>query len=183
VVADGELHGYNTDAQGLVEPLALKIGGIRAARCAVLGAGGSARAALWGLRQEGADVKVFARDITKAEALATEFGATWGALDLEPFDGYDVVINTTPLGTVGPCETQSPASARQLRGARLAYDLVYNPTETQFLREAKQSGCETLGGLPMLIAQAAEQFRLWTGRVVPDGVMRGAAERGLRLEI
>lgn len=178
-VVDGELHGYNTDARGLVEPLVLKFGELRAARCAVLGAGGAARAALWGLRQEGAESTVFARNPEKAESLAAEFGATWGALDQDAFDGYDVVINTTPLGTVGPWETQTPANARQLRGARLAYDLVYNPTETQFLREAKQSGCETLGGLPMLIAQAAEQFRLWTGRDAPSEVMREAAEQAL----
>lgn len=179
-VIDGGLHGYNTDVRGLLQPLAARFGELRGVRCAVLGAGGAARAALLGLRQEGAEITVFARDRTKAEALAAKFGAAWGTLDQEAFDGHEVVINTTPLGTVGPFETQTPASAAQLRGARLAYDLVYNPTETQFLREAKQAGCETLGGLPMLIAQAAEQFKIWTGVAAPDGVMREAAERELR---
>jgi 3-dehydroquinate dehydratase/shikimate dehydrogenase len=179
-VVDGELHGYNTDARGLVEPLVLKFGELRAARCAVMGAGGAARAALWGLRQDGAEVTVFARNPKKAEALASEFDATWGTLEQDSFDGYDIVINTTPLGTVGPHESQTPASAVQLRGARLAYDLVYNPIETQFLREAREAGCETLGGLSMLIAQAVEQFKIWTSRDAPDGMMREAAERGLR---
>jgi 3-dehydroquinate dehydratase / shikimate dehydrogenase len=178
-VVDDELRGYNTDVRGLVEPLALKLGELRAARCAVLGAGGAARAALWGLRQEGAEVTVFARNPEKAEALAAEFGVKSGARYQEAFDGYDVVINTTPLGTVGPYESQTPADASQLRGTRLAYDLVYNPTETQFLRAAKEAGCETLGGLPMLIAQAAEQFKLWTGSDAPTGVMREAAESGI----
>jgi 3-dehydroquinate dehydratase / shikimate dehydrogenase len=179
-VVDGELHGYNTDARGFVEPLGIRFGELRGARCAVLGAGGAARAALWGLRQEGAELTVFARNPEKAGALAAEFGATSRTLAQDSFNGYDVVINATPLGTAGPYETQTPASALQLHGARLAYDLVYNPTETQFLREAKESGCETLGGLPMLTAQAAEQFRLWTGSDAPGGVMREAAERLLQ---
>jgi 3-dehydroquinate dehydratase/shikimate dehydrogenase len=179
LVQNGALHGFNTDARGLIEPLALQFGELRAARCAVIGAGGAARAALWGLRQDGADLTIFARNLEKGEALAAEFGVTSRPLAQAAFAGYDVVINTTPLGTIGQYETQTPATASQLSGARLAYDLVYNPTETQFLRNAREAGCETLGGLSMLIAQAAEQFKLWTGRDVPSGVMREAAERGL----
>ena len=177
VVEDGGLHGYNTDARGLIKPLAQKFGELRGARCAVLGAGGAARAALWGLSQEGAELTVFARNTTKAEVLAEKFDATLGTSGEAGFDGFDVVINTTPLGTVGEFEAETPATAHQLRGARLAYDLVYNPTETLFLREAKEAGCETLGGLSMLIAQAAEQFRLWTGADAPEGVMYEAAEQ------
>jgi shikimate 5-dehydrogenase len=88
-------------------------------------------------------------------------------------------VNTTPLGTRGQFENDTPATASQLSGARLAYDLVYNPTETRFLRAARDAGCETLGGLAMLVAQAAEQFRLWTGTAPPQEVMYEAAERGL----
>ncbi len=80
------------------------------------------------------------------------------------FEAFDVVVNATPLGTRGELETETPVTAEQLRGVRLAYDLVYNPLETQFMREARQAGCETVGGLEMLIAQAVEQFRLWTGK-------------------
>jgi shikimate 5-dehydrogenase len=96
------------------------------------------------------------------------------------FAGFDVVINATPLGTAGQFESETPATAQQLRGARLAYDLVYNPTETRFCREAREAGCEMLGGLAMLVAQAAEQFRLWTGTAAPEDVMYEAAERGLK---
>ncbi|MDQ2921967.1 MAG: shikimate dehydrogenase, partial [Acidobacteriota bacterium] len=179
VVENGELQGYNTDARGLIKPLAQKFGELRAARCAILGAGGAARAALWGLRREGAQLTVFARNTEKAQVLAEKFGAALQTLVGASFDGFDVVINTTPLGTVGLFEPETPATARQLRGARLAYDLVYNPSETLFLREAKEAGCETIGGLSMLIAQAAEQFRLWTGADAPEGVMYEAAERAL----
>jgi shikimate 5-dehydrogenase len=79
------------------------------------------------------------------------------------------------LGTQGQFVDETPANAMQLRGARLAYDLVYNPTETRFLREAREAGCETLGGLAMLVAQAAEQFKLWTGKAPYEDVMYEAA--------
>jgi 3-dehydroquinate dehydratase/shikimate dehydrogenase len=180
VVQNEELHGYNTDARGVIKPLAKKFGELRGARCAVLGAGGAARAVLWGLRQEGAKQTVFARNTAKAAILAKQFDVAFEPLVEASFDGFDVVINTTPLGTFGEFETKTPATVRQLGGARLVYDLVYNPTESLFLREAKEAGCETLGGLSMLIAQAAEQFKLWTGADAPEDVMWEAAERALQ---
>jgi len=89
------------------------------------------------------------------------------------------VINATPLGTRGACESETPVTATQLRGAQLVYDLIYNPPETRLLREAREAGCETLGGAEMLVAQAAEQFRLWTGRDAPVEVMQQALRRAL----
>lgn len=181
VVVDGEdLRGYNTDASGFIKPLAQEFGDLRDARCAVIGAGGAASAALWGLRQAGARATLFARNETRASALAKRFGASWMKLASASFAGFDVVINATPLGTAGQFENETPATAQQLRGARLAYDLVYNPIETGFLREAREAGCETLGGLAMLVAQAAEQFRLWTGAAAPEEVLYEAAEQALK---
>jgi len=179
VVADAMLQGYNTDATGFLKPLITRFGQLRAARCAVIGTGGGASAASWALRQENAEVTLFARNVGKAEMLAERFGVAWKRLEDDSFDGFDVVINATPLGTVGQFETETPATAQQLGGARLVYDLVYNPTETLFLRAAREAGCETLGGLSMLIAQAAGQFRLWTGEAAPEGVMYEAAGRAL----
>ncbi len=104
-------------------------------------------------------------------------------LDDARFENFDLVINTTPLGTRGTRETETPAVAFQLRGARAAYDLVYNPAETRFMRESRAAGCEIiLGGLPMLVAQAAAQFKLWIRQDAPFDVMRAAAEKQ-RLEI
>jgi 3-dehydroquinate dehydratase / shikimate dehydrogenase len=180
IVAGDALHGYNTDAEGLIKPLVQKFGDLAKARCAVIGAGGGASAALWALRQTGATVTLFARDAAKARALAERFGADWKTLENASFADFDVVVNATPLGTAQHLVVQTPASAQQLRGARLAYDLVYNPTDTMFLREAREAGCETLGGLAMLVAQAAEQFRLWTGNTAPADVMHEAAQQGLR---
>jgi 3-dehydroquinate dehydratase/shikimate dehydrogenase len=179
VIEDGAMRGYNTDAAALLVPLlekGLSLGGVR---CAVIGAGGAARCALWGLRQQGARVRVFARDALKATATAEKFGADCRELDGASFDDFDLVINATPLGTRGEREDETPALADQLRGARMAYDLVYNPGDTRFLREARAAGCETTGGLAMLIAQASEQFKLWTGRDAPLDVMKEAALSGL----
>ena len=177
IVVEGDaLRGYNTDARAALAPLAglLKLS---ASRVAVLGAGGAARAVLWSLRESGARAVVFARDAERARTTAEDFDAPCHALDGARFDDFDLVINTTPLGTRGERETETPAVALQLRGARAAYDLVYNPRETRFMREARAAGCEIiLGGLPMLIAQAAAQFKLWTGVDAPLAVMSAAAE-------
>ena len=176
VFAADALTGHNTDADAALAPLKNLIE-LRGARVAVLGAGGAARALLWSLREAGAQTVVFARDIERARATAEKFDAAHHALDGARFDGFDLVVNTTPLGTLGERVQETPASALQLRGARAAYDLVYNPVETRFMREAREAGCETiLGGLPMLVAQAAAQFKLWTGEDAPLEVMRAAAE-------
>ncbi|HYG08949.1 MAG TPA: shikimate dehydrogenase [Pyrinomonadaceae bacterium] len=176
-VEGGALHGYNTDARAALAPLAGLLD-LRGARVAVVGAGGAARAVLWSLRETGASVAVYARDTERARATAETFDARCHALDGARFDGFDLVVNTTPLGTRGARETETPVQAFQLHGARAAYDLVYNPGETRFMREARAAGCEIiLGGLPMLVAQAAAQFKLWTGLDAPLEVMSAAAEQ------
>lgn len=179
VVEDDALRGYNTDAAAFLVPLFEKGVSLREARCAIIGAGGAARCALWSLQQEGAHVTLFARDVEKAKQTAEKFGANCRELNGATFDGFDLVINATPLGTRGESEDETPAQADQLHGARMAYDLVYNPRDTRFLREASAAGCKTIGGLGMLIAQASEQFKLWTGRSAPFDVMSEAALRGL----
>jgi shikimate dehydrogenase len=179
VVENGKLRGYNTDAAALLIPLREKGLDLRDARCAVIGAGGAARSALWILGREGARLTVFARDTEKAHSLAEKFGASCERLDGASFKNFDLVINATPLGTRGAREAETPAHSDILRGARLVYDLVYNPRETLLLREAREAGCETISGIHMLVAQAAEQFRLWTGQPAPLGVMNEAARQML----
>lgn len=179
VVEDDGLRGFNTDVTAFVKTLSEKAGTLRGLRCAVIGAGGAARGVLWGLRQEGARATLFARDAERAKPLAEKFEADLKPLARASFEGFDAVINTTPLGTRGTLEGETPAVASQLRGARLAYDLVYNPDETRFLREARQAGCETTGGLPMLVSQAVEQFKLWTGEEASFELMLEAAQTAL----
>ncbi|HKS28426.1 MAG TPA: shikimate dehydrogenase [Pyrinomonadaceae bacterium] len=180
IVVEGEsLRGYNTDAAGFLAPLEKRCGSLSGKEAAVIGSGGAARSALWSLNRSGANAKLFARDAEKGAQLAEKFGALFLELEGASFGDFYVVVNATPLGTRGVSEDETPASAAQLRGARLAYDLVYNPRQTRFLTEAEEAGCQTLTGLEMLLAQAAEQFRLWTGEDAPLEVMRAAAEKAL----
>jgi shikimate dehydrogenase len=163
VVENDRLLGYNTDAAGLVDPLRKRFTSLTDARVAIIGAGGAARAAIWALKRESANVILFARNTTRARPLAELFDISCKSLSEASFNGYDLVINATPLGS-GEYIDQSPASREQLTGARCVYDLIYNPADTRLLREAREAGCETLGGLEMLVAQARLQFELWTGK-------------------
>ncbi|HEX6717200.1 MAG TPA: shikimate dehydrogenase, partial [Pyrinomonadaceae bacterium] len=161
VVENERLLGYNTDAAGLIDPLLHRFESLADRRVAVIGAGGAARAALWALRRQNAIVTLFARDITKAQPLAELFNVRCESLSAASFAGYDLVINATPVGS-GAHINESVLTQEQLNGAHCIYDLVYNPAETRLMREAKDAGCETLGGLEMLVAQAQLQFKLWT---------------------
>jgi 3-dehydroquinate dehydratase / shikimate dehydrogenase len=175
VMREGGLHGYNTDAAGFIAPLKRKFGSLTGTRCAIIGAGGGARAAVWGLRGEGAEVVLFGRDADKTRLLSRDLEVDAGTLSGASFAGFDIVVNATPLGTRGAHEHDTAVTAEQFRRVRLAYDLVYNPLETRFLREASAAGCETLGGIEMLLAQAVEQFKIWIGKDPDVEVMRAAA--------
>jgi 3-dehydroquinate dehydratase/shikimate dehydrogenase len=159
VVEQDRLLGYNTDAAGLVDPLLRRFGSLADKKVAIIGAGGAARAAVWALQKQKAGVKLFVRDLAKANI----FNVPSESLSAASFNGYDLVINATPVGS-GAHVDQSPATQQQLNGARCVYDLIYNPTETRLLREARAAGCETLSGIEMLVAQAGIQFELWTGK-------------------
>ncbi len=175
VVIEGEeLFGYNTDARAALAPLH-EVVDLKGARVAVIGAGGAARALLWSLREACARVTVFARKLERAMETALAFDADYASLEGASFGEFEVVVNATPLGTRGRKEDETVAVASQLSGAGVAYDLVYNPIETRFLREAQAAGCKNIGGLQMLVAQAAAQFELWTGTDAPLAAMREAA--------
>lgn len=177
VVNEGILIGYNTDVTGAMKPLE-QLRPLSQARVAVIGAGGSARAICYGLQRRGAEVVLFARDLEKARPLAAEFGAA--LRPLESFvqgDLFNIVINCTPLGMHGHSQGQSPLQPETLSGVELVYDLVYTPEQTKLLEDAQTQGCRTLGGLAMLVEQAAEQFWLWTGLEAPRSVMWNAARK------
>jgi 3-dehydroquinate dehydratase/shikimate dehydrogenase len=182
IVVEGEaLRGYNTDASAFLSPLEKRVGPLKGKEAAVIGAGGASRSALWSLARAGASVTVFARDLERGAQLAGEFGARLMKIEDARFHDFDVVVNATPLGTSGISERETPAISEQLRRVKLAYDLVYNPPQTRFLNEARAAGCETLSGLEMLIAQAAEQYRLWTEKAAPLEVMQEAARKALKV--
>lgn len=163
VVKPDRLLGFNTDAAGFIAPLLGKFESWSGRRAAIIGAGGAARAAIWALQNLNAVLTIFARDLKKAQPLAETFGVMCQSLASATFKDYDLVVNTTPLGS-GAYVAESPVTAEQLVGVRCAYDLIYNPADTKFLGEARKAGCHTIGGLEMLVAQAKNQFELWTGR-------------------
>ena len=167
VVEKDRLLGYNTDAAGFIDPLRKRIGSLYGKQVAIIGAGGAARAAIWALKREGANVTLFARDVSKAAPL---FDVPCQQLLSASLGGYDLVVNATPV---------APATQEQLRGAQWVYDLVYNPIETRLLQEAREAGCQTLGGLEMLVAQAKIQFELWTGKTPSASIMYDSAATGL----
>jgi shikimate dehydrogenase len=126
---------------------------------------------------------VFARDPVNASALAERFSVR--VFPLEAFSQSDaaVVINTTPVGMRGHHEGSSPVPRRSLHGRRIAYDLVYNPLDTQLLIDGRAEGCQTISGTEMLVVQAALQFELWTGQKAPIDAMRQAVMDRLTAEV
>ncbi len=163
--------GANTDASGFLAPLQERVS-LRGMRVSVLGAGGAARAVLVALASSGCSVRVHARDRFQAEDIALLTPVTVGSWPPER-GSWDLLINCTPIGMY-PRVDATPIPREQLTG-KYVYDLVYNPPVTQLLREAEEMGCQTIGGLEMLVAQAHEQFECWTGTKPPIGVMRNAA--------
>ena len=178
-IVDGKLHGYNTDADGFIEPLKATYGELKDVKVAILGNGGAARACIYALKKEDADVIMFARNLAKAETLANEFQVELQELSKTNFNDFDIVVNATPLGTKGILETETPAVAEQIAQVKLVYELVYNPFETKFLQEAKSVFVPTIGGMAMLIAQAMKQSEIWTVKDAPMKEMSQAALKKL----
>jgi 3-dehydroquinate dehydratase/shikimate dehydrogenase len=174
----GKFMGYNTDVDGFIEPLARHFGDLHGARVAVLGAGGAARACIYGLKQSGAEVSVLARNESKAEALARELAVNGSSLSKIKNQNskipFDIVVNATPLGMKGQLSDQTPLTAEELGGVKFVFDLVTRPDDTPLIREANAAGVPTTGGQEMLIAQAIKQFEIWTGRSAAESVMKEA---------
>ncbi|HEX8736428.1 MAG TPA: type I 3-dehydroquinate dehydratase [Pyrinomonadaceae bacterium] len=173
---DKAIYGYNTDAEGFIQPLRNIYGTLTDAKTAVLGAGGAARAVCYALKKAGAKVTVFARNPEKAKALETDFNVRIENFSSQKsYRDFDILVNTTPLGMKGKAEAETPATAKQLEGLNLVYDLVYTPLQTRLLGEADKARVPKIGGLAMLIAQAAAQQKIWTGRDAPIKEMSAAA--------
>jgi shikimate dehydrogenase len=176
-IVDGRWLGGNTDASGFLRPLQERRVPLEGVRASVLGAGGSARAVAIALAPSGVDVTVHARNRARAEEVAMIVSGKVGAWPPEP-GSWDLLVNCTPVGNY-PRVAETPIAKELLAGGRLVYDLIYNPTVTALLRDAEEMGCETIGGLDMLVAQAHEQFHWWTDIRPPAGVMRTAAMKRL----
>jgi len=168
---DGALIGSNTSWIGAVRALERE-GSLAGAHAVVLGAGGAARAVVYGLLDRGARVSVLSRSVDRARALVDDLGGeSAGALsDLAELP-YDVLVNTT---SPDPGKGGSPVDASQLRPAAVVMDAVDDPEQTRRLRGARILGARVVPGKWMLVHQAAEQLREWTGREAPIEVMSRA---------
>jgi 3-dehydroquinate dehydratase / shikimate dehydrogenase len=130
----------------------------------VLGAGGAARAAVFGLRERGAQVFILNRSLPAAQKLARQAKArTVKRADLKRLD-FDVIINATPIGMGNSRET--PLNAGEIK-AQYVFDMVYDPLDTKLLQLARLHGAQVIPGREMFVHQAARQFEIWTGKPAP----------------
>lgn len=167
---DGKLYGFNTDTAGIVRPLERRLSTLEGARILVIGAGGAARAAVFGLKERGAEVYILNRTAAHAKKLAHQARARiMKRPDLKKM-AFDVIINATPVGMGNSKET--PLQDKEIN-ARYVFDMIYDPAETRLMKLAKERGAQVIPGIEMFVHQAARQFEIWTGKPAPwDDMLR-----------
>jgi len=188
--APDRLRGDNTDVEGFLAPLTEQVDdAVDGASMLVFGAGGAARAVAYGLLDRYAPERLtlVARRPEQAEALAADLDGydPGDALRVTTFDAAApavrdsrLLVNATPLGMAPDRTDQTPwPDAAALGPDHVAYDLVYTPEETRFLRNAAAQGATTIGGLDMLVGQAAAAYEQWTGRPMPTEAVFDALRR------
>jgi shikimate dehydrogenase len=179
----GRTHGDNTDVAGFDAAVRSLVGSPAGARVLLLGAGGAARAALYSLLQGRVDaVSLFNRTRERAETLREEFDPTGRRVHIVDrrrtlrTEGFDLVVNSTSLGL--HADDSLPIQLGDLLRAGAVLDLVYSPTETAWVRQARSRGIPAADGLEMLVQQGAAAFQRWWGRPAPVEVMRAAVRTG-----
>ena len=169
----GEIRADNTDAQGLLDALPGPPDGRRAL---VLGAGGAARAAVWALVREGAEVAVWNRTALRAENLCRELGGRPAAAP--DARDYELIVNTTAVGLRGEDPlAELPLAPDAFGAAQTVVDLVYGDRPSGLLAAAAAAGATVVDGIEVLVRQGALSLRIWTGRDAPLEAMRAAARR------
>ena len=174
---DGKLYGFNTDVAGIVSPLEKRLS-LRGAKVLVLGAGGAARAAVFGLCDKGAEVFILNRTPETAAKLAKQAGAKVIKREALAKTAFDVILNATSVGMAGtkPAQLLTPDELN----AKLVFDLVYNPIETPLIAMARQKGIPVIAGVEMFVQQGARQFEIWTGKPAPEEEMLRVVLHALR---
>ncbi len=184
---DGTLYASNTDYAAALDAVCDGMGvgrdDLKGQRVAVLGAGGAARAVVAGFAHCGATVVVYNRTFEKAQALAERFNGKTGKVVAAPLEKLcdsccQVYINCTPIGMhpdVDATPVPENMGVERSNGwgpGTVVFDTIYNPVQTRLLREAREAGCVTIGGVEMFVRQAAMQFKLWTGQDAPVDTFR-----------
>ena len=164
---DGKLYGFNTDVGGIVAPLEQRLH-LTGARILVIGAGGVARAAAFGLKAKGAEVFLTNRTPEKAQTLARQAKAKHLKRADIAKTTFDVIINATPVGMGNG--KQSPLEEKDLN-TKYVFDLVYTPAETKLIKMARAKNLQVIPGLEMFVQQGARQFEIWTGKPAPIAEM------------
>jgi len=177
---DGKLTGGNTDWIGALQSLeTAQAFEKHGKKVVVLGGGGAARAIIYALLQENCEVSVITREAWESEGLQKDFGDQIKNFDfIQNLDNHDpdILVNSTPLGMKGALEGKSFVDAKWFENHQpLVFDIVYNPRETQLLKDARAVGCETIEGLNMLVWQGLEQFKKFTGKEPDLATMWDAA--------
>jgi shikimate dehydrogenase len=173
VFEDGEIHADNTDAPALIAALPFPPAGQTAL---VLGAGGSARAAVWGLIDAGArEVRVWNRTPERARVLCAELGGS----PVETIDAAGLLVNCTARGLAGSDGffKQFPIAADDLGRYKCVIDFVYRTSDTELVRAARDSSIRVVDGLELLVGQGKLSFQSFTGRPSPEGAMVAAVRR------
>ncbi|HEU5335030.1 MAG TPA: shikimate dehydrogenase [Terriglobales bacterium] len=173
---DGKLYGFNTDVAGVVRPLEQRLP-LEHAKVLVLGAGGAARAAVFGLKERGAEVYILNRTPAAAQKLARQAHARMARRTELRKMNFDVIINATPLGMPG--SKDSPLSEPEIN-CRYLLEMVYSPAETPLVKLARARGAQIIPGAEMFVHQAARQFEIWTGKPAPLQEMQRVVERGIQ---
>jgi len=168
---DGKLYGFNTDVAGVVRPLEHKLP-LSGAKVLIMGAGGAARAAVFGLKERGAEIWILNRTTAKAQKLAKSARVkVLKKADLKKLT-FDVIVNATPVGMGN--SKDSPLKPEEIK-AKYVFDMIYDPLETPLLKAARARGVEAIPGIEMFVQQAARQFEIWTGKPAPADEMRRVA--------
>jgi 3-dehydroquinate dehydratase/shikimate dehydrogenase len=179
---EGKLYGFNTDVAAVVRPIEKRLA-LKGAKVLVVGAGGAARAAIYGLREKGAEVHILNRTPATAQKLAREAKAKTVKREQMAKSSFDVIVNATPVGMRG-ARKQEPGSQTLLEpdeiNARLVFDLVYNPIDTPLIRAAREKGIPVITGVEMFVHQGARQFEIWTGKPAPEEEMLRVVVHELR---
>jgi 3-dehydroquinate dehydratase/shikimate dehydrogenase len=158
---NGKLTGYNTDITGAIKAIEAKTE-IKNKNVTIIGAGGAARAIAVGILEKHGKLTILNRTVEKAEKLAKELNCNFGSL--QNFDKIktDILINSTSVG-MHPNVDETPIGTTSTKNI-VVFDVVYNPQKTKLLKEAEKNNCTIISGIEMFINQAAEQFKIWTGK-------------------
>jgi 3-dehydroquinate dehydratase / shikimate dehydrogenase len=180
---DGRWRTANTDFSAALDSLKLglkdaELDSFEGKRVLLLGAGGAARAIALGLIHHGAALVIASRTTDRAKRLATELGCRYVTWENRGSEGWDILVNCTPVG-MSPNLDDSPFQENWLREDGLVFDTIYNPEQTLLIKQARARNCRTVTGIEMFVRQAAEQFRLFTGREPPVDFMRETLRSGI----